>query len=62
MLFSCLYVGCYVDLLGFKKIVVFGFGGCFLSGLSYLLVVWGSGWLLISLLLLCFGWVIFGIG
>ncbi|MBZ4261603.1 hypothetical protein LAN14_23950, partial [Mycobacterium tuberculosis] len=40
----------------------FGLGGCFLSGLSYLLAAWGSGWPLISLLLLCLGRVILGIG
>ncbi len=45
------HAGRYADLLGPKKIVVFGLGGCFLSGLSYLLAAWGSGWPLISLLL-----------
>ncbi|HDT4630170.1 TPA: MFS transporter [Klebsiella pneumoniae] len=52
------HAGRYADLLGPKKIVVFGLGGCFLSGLSYLLAAWGSGWPLISLLLLCLGRVI----
>lgn len=33
-----------------------------MSGLSYLLAAWGSGWPLISLLLLCLGRVILGIG
>ncbi len=56
------HAGRYADLLGPKKIVVFGLGGCFLSGLSYLLAAWGSGWPLISLLLLCLGRVILGIG
>lgn len=56
------HAGRYADLLGPKKIVVFGLGGCFLSGLSYLLAAWGIGWPLISLLLLCLGRVILGIG
>ncbi len=56
------HAGRYADLQGPKKIVVFGLGGCFLSGLSYLLAAWGSGWPLISLLLLCLGRVILGIG
>ncbi|PXJ86576.1 MFS transporter [Klebsiella variicola] len=56
------HAGRYADLLGPKKIVVFGLCGCFLSGLSYLLAAWSSGWPLVSLLLLCLGRVILGIG
>lgn len=56
------HAGSYADLLGPKKIVVFGLCGCFLSGLSYLLAAWSSGWPLVSLLLLCLGRVILGIG
>ena len=56
------HAGRYADLLGPKKIVVFGLCGCFLSGLSYLLAAWSSSWPLLSLLLLCLGRAILGIG
>lgn len=56
------HAGRYADLLGPKKIVIFGLCGCFLSGLSYLLAAVGSGWPIFSLALLCLGRVILGIG
>ncbi|KIZ42299.1 MFS transporter, partial [Raoultella ornithinolytica] len=56
------HAGRYADLLGPKKIVIFGLCGCFLSGLSYLLAAVGSGWPILSLALLCLGRVILGIG
>ncbi|EIG8342172.1 MFS transporter, partial [Salmonella enterica] len=56
------HAGRYADVLGPKKIVVFGLCGCFLSGLGYLLADIASAWPLISLLLLGLGRVILGIG
>ncbi|WP_421550952.1 MFS transporter [Kluyvera intermedia] len=56
------HAGRYADQLGPKKIVVFGLCGCFLSGLGYLLASLGGDWPLISLVLLCLGRVILGIG
>jgi Arabinose efflux permease len=56
------HAGRYADQLGPKKIVVFGLCGCFLSGLSYLLAAMGGGWPIVSLVLLCLGRVILGIG
>lgn len=56
------HAGRYADLLGPKKIVVFGLCGCFLSGASYLLAAVSSGWPFVSLVLLCLGRVILGIG
>ncbi|EBN8857835.1 MFS transporter, partial [Salmonella enterica] len=56
------HAGRYADVLGPKKIVVFGLCGCFLSGLGYLLADIASAWPMISLLLLGLGRVILGIG
>ncbi len=42
--------------------MVFGLCGCFLSGLGYFLAGFTNGWPLASLLLLCLGRVILGIG
>lgn len=56
------HAGRYADQLGPKKIVVFGLCGCFLSGLSYLLAAMGGSWPIVSLVLLCLGRVILGIG
>ncbi|WBM70774.1 MFS transporter [Buttiauxella sp. WJP83] len=56
------HAGRYADILGPKKIVIFGLCGCFLSGASYMLAAFGSAWPLVSLVLLCFGRVILGIG
>jgi len=54
------HAGRYADLLGPKKVVIFGLCGAFLSGLSYLLAGMQSG--VLSLVLLCLGRVILGIG
>lgn len=56
------HAGRYADVLGPKKIVVFGLCGCFLSGFGYLLADIASAWPMISLLLLGLGRVILGIG
>lgn len=56
------HAGRYADLLGPKKIVVFGLCGCFLSGFELPAGSWGSSWPLLSLLLLCLGRAILGIG
>ncbi len=56
------HAGRYADLLGPKKIVVFGLCGCFLSGLGYLTAGLTASLPVISLLLLCPGRVILGIG
>lgn len=56
------HAGRYADLLGPKKIVVFGLCGCFLSGLCYLLAALCGGWPVVSLALLCLGRIILGIG
>lgn len=45
-----------------KKIVVFGLCGCFMSGLGYLTAGLTASLPVISLLLLCLGRVILGIG
>lgn len=56
------YAGRFADRLGPKKIVIFGLGGCFLSGICYLLAAAVAGWTLTSLALLCLGRVILGVG
>lgn len=56
------HAGRYADILGPKKIVIFGLCGCFLSGASYMMAAFGSAWPLVSLVLLCMGRVILGIG
>lgn len=56
------HAGRYADILGPKKIVIFDLCGCFLSGASYMLAAFGSAWPLVSLVLLCLGRVILGIG
>lgn len=54
--------GRYADLLGPKKVVIFGLCGAFLSGLSYLLAGVGGSVGVLGLILLCLGRVILGIG
>ncbi len=56
------HAGRYADLLGPKKIVVFGLCGCLLSGLGCLLAALNSGSPLLALLLLCLGRVVLGFG
>ena len=56
------HAGRYADLLGPKKVVIFGLCGAFLSGLCYLLASMGGSAGLLSLALLCLGRVILGVG
>lgn len=56
------HAGRFADLWGPKKVVVFGLCGCFLSGLCYALAALGAGIPILSLLLLCLGRVILGVG
>lgn len=56
------HAGRYADLLGPKKVVIFGLCGCLLSGICYLLAAVGSGWPLASLVVLCLGRIILGVG
>ena len=56
------HAGRYADLLGPKKIVVFGLCGCFLSGAGYFLAGSVSDWPIVSLVVLCLGRVILGVG
>nr|WP_318383435.1 MFS transporter [uncultured Enterobacter sp.] len=56
------HAGRFADSLGPKKIVVFGLCGCVLSGLCYLLAGLTSALPIASLLLLCLGRVILGVG
>ncbi len=56
------HAGRFADLLGPKKIVIFGLCGCVLSGAGYFLAGMTSGLPVISLLLLCLGRVILGVG
>lgn len=56
------HAGRYADLLGPKKIVVFGLCGCLLSGLGCLLAALSTGWPLLALVLLCLGRVVLGFG
>lgn len=56
------HAGRYADLWGPKKVVIFGLCGCLISGLCYLLAALGTGVPLLSLLLLCLGRVVLGVG
>lgn len=56
------YAGRYADLFGPKKIVIFGLCGCFLSGLGYFVAGLNTDTALLSLVLLCAGRLILGIG
>jgi len=56
------YAGRFADLLGPKKVVVMGLGGCLLSGLCYALAALSAAIPMVSLLLLCLGRVILGVG
>lgn len=56
------HAGRFADLWGPKKVVVFGLCGCFLSGVCYALAALGAGIPILSLLLLCLGRVILGVG
>ncbi|NMP28397.1 MFS transporter [Rahnella sp. SAP-1] len=56
------HAGRYADSLGPKKIVLIGLCGCLLSGVFYLFAVWQSGTPVVSLVLLCVGRLLLGIG
>ncbi|AIX75552.1 MAG: MFS transporter [Mixta calida] len=56
------HAGRYADVWGPKKVVVFGLGGCLLSGVCYALAAVSAGWPLVSLALLCIGRLALGIG
>ena len=56
------HAGRFADLWGPKKVVVVGLCGCFLSGLCYALAALSAGAPTISLLLLCLGRIILGVG
>lgn len=56
------HAGRYADLWGPKKVVIVGLCGCFISGICYLLAALNSGLPLLSLLLLCAGRLILGVG
>ena len=56
------YAGRYADLFGPKKIVIFGLCGCFLSGLGYFMAGLNTDAALLSLILLCAGRLVLGIG
>lgn len=56
------HAGRYADLLGPKKIVVYGLCGCFLSGLGCLLAALSAGLPGLALALLCLGRVVLGFG
>ncbi|WP_455818314.1 MFS transporter [Pseudomonas cerasi] len=56
------HAGRYADLWGPKKVVIVGLCGCFISGICYLLAALNSGLPLLSLLLLCAGRLVLGVG
>lgn len=56
------HAGRFADLLGPKKVVVAGLCGCLLSGVCYALAALSAAVPMASLLLLCLGRVILGIG
>ena len=56
------HAGRYADLWGPKKVVVLGLVGCLLSGICILLSALSDGQGVLSLVLLCLGRVILGIG
>ena len=56
------HAGRYADLLGPKKVVVFGLCGALICGLCYWLAAWQSASPVVSLALLCIGRVILGVG
>ncbi|MCU5771766.1 MFS transporter [Erwiniaceae bacterium BAC15a-03b] len=56
------HAGRYADLWGPKKVVIAGLCGCFLSGVFYLLAALSAGLPVLSLVLLCAGRLILGVG
>ncbi|CAI1142513.1 MFS transporter [Serratia ficaria] len=61
-LFSRPHAGRYADQLGPKKVVLFGLACCGASGVFYALAFWFDALPWLSLLLLCLGRVLLGIG
>lgn len=56
------HAGRYADMLGPKRVVLFGLACCGLSGLCYALAWLAGGQPLLSLILLCVGRVLLGVG
>ncbi|WP_380183111.1 MFS transporter [Kalamiella sp. sgz302252] len=56
------HAGRFADLLGPKKVVILGLCGCLISGLCYALAALSAAAPVASLLLLCLGRVILGVG
>lgn len=56
------HAGRFADLLGPKRVVVAGLCGCLISGLYYALAALTATLPMVSLLLLCFGRIVLGIG
>ncbi len=56
------YAGRYADLWGPKKVVIFGLCGCLLSGICYGLAAFTVALPLLSLVLLCAGRLVLGVG
>ncbi|KAB8312444.1 MFS transporter [Erwinia endophytica] len=56
------HAGRFADLWGPKKVVIVGLCGCFLSGGCYALAFFGAALPVLSLLMLCLGRVILGVG
>ncbi|WAT00784.1 MFS transporter [Rouxiella chamberiensis] len=56
------HAGRYADLLGAKKVVLIGLSGCLLSGVFYLLALWQADSPVTSLVLLCIGRGVLGVG
>lgn len=56
------YSGRFADQWGPKKVVILGLCGCFLSGVFYALAAAGAAMPVLSLILLCMGRIILGIG
>ncbi|MFZ4834256.1 MFS transporter [Rouxiella sp. Mn2063] len=56
------HAGRYADQIGPKKVVIFGLACCGLSGLLYVLAYFSTAIPLLSLILLCIGRVLLGLG
>ncbi|PLR44924.1 MFS transporter [Chimaeribacter arupi] len=56
------HAGRYADMLGPKRVVLFGLACCGMSGVFYALAWWNTAQPLLSLSLLCIGRVLLGVG
>ncbi|GAA3594755.1 MFS transporter [Gibbsiella greigii] len=56
------HAGRYADQFGPKKVVLFGLACCGLSGVFYAIAYWFDGLPLLSLILLCIGRMLLGVG